>query len=138
MEFVRPTLSSQVLPAAAVEEKGDGEEVLVAGWPVARQHPRGQDGTVFVTIEDETGDVQLILWPRVFARCRRVLGNQVILARGKGLPVGRHYQCSRVERGANGCEGLHARRPRLALNSEQIKRRNYGFFVTEMPPKWDN
>ena len=61
MEFVRPTLSSQVLPAAAVEEEGDGEEVLVAGWPVARQHPRGQDGTVFVTIEDETGDVRLIL-----------------------------------------------------------------------------
>ena len=83
MEFVRPTLSSQVLPAAAVEEKGDGEEVLVAGWPVARQHPRGQDGTMFVTIEDETGDVQLILWPRVFVRCRRVLGNQVILARGR-------------------------------------------------------
>ena len=83
MEFVRPALSSQVLPAAAVEEKGDGEEVLVAGWPVSRQHPRGRDGTVFVTIEDETGDVQLILWPRVFVRCRRVLGNQVILARGR-------------------------------------------------------
>ena len=44
---------------------------------------QGQDGTVFVTIEDETGDVQLILWPKVFAWCRRVLGNQVILARGQ-------------------------------------------------------
>ena len=82
MEFVRPTLSADVLPAAAVEKMGDGEKVLVAGWPVARQHPRGQDGTVFVSIEDETGDVQLILWPKVFARCRRALGNQVILARG--------------------------------------------------------
>ena len=83
MEFVRPTLSAEVLPAAAVEGLVDGEKVLVAGWPVARQHPRGQDGAVFVTIEDETGDVQLILWPQVFARCRRVLGNQVILARGR-------------------------------------------------------
>ena len=83
MEFVRPTLTPDVLPAAAIEGMGDGENVLVAGWPVVRQHPRGQDGTVFVTIEDETGDVQLILWPKVFARCRRVLGNQVILARGK-------------------------------------------------------
>ena len=83
MEFVRPTLSADVLPAAAVEEMDNGESVLVAGWPVARQHPRGQDGTVFVTIEDETGDVQLILWPKVFARFRRALGNQVILARGK-------------------------------------------------------
>ena len=50
---------------------------------MARQLPRGQHGTVFVTIEDETGDVQLILWPRVFARCRRALGNQVIFARGE-------------------------------------------------------
>ena len=83
MEFVRPTLTPDVLPAAAVEGLGDGEKVLVAGWPVARQHPRGQDGTVFVTIEDETGDVQLILWPKVFARCRRALGNQVILVKGK-------------------------------------------------------
>ena len=50
---------------------------------MARQLPRGQHGTVFVTIEDETGDVQLILWPRIFARCLRALGNQVILARGR-------------------------------------------------------
>ena len=83
MEFVQPVLTPDVLPAAAVEGPGDGERVLVAGWPVARQHPRGQDGTVFVTIEDETGDVQIILWPRVFAQCRRVLGNQVILAKGR-------------------------------------------------------
>ena len=82
MEFVRPTLSADVLPTVEVETVCDGEEVLVAGWPVARQHPRGQDGTVFVTIEDETGDVQLILWPKVFARCRRELGSRVLLARG--------------------------------------------------------
>ena len=83
MEFVRPTLSAEVLPAAAVEGLVDGEKVLVAGWPVARQHPRDQDGAVLVTIEEETGDVQLILWPRAFARCRRVLGNQVILVTGR-------------------------------------------------------
>ena len=71
MEFVRPTLDPRVLPAAAVEDAGEGEEVLVAGWPIARQHPKGRDGTVFVTIEDETGDVQVILWPRVFHRSRR-------------------------------------------------------------------
>ena len=46
MEFVRPTLSPDVLPAVEVETVCDGEEVLVAGWPMARQHPRGQDGTV--------------------------------------------------------------------------------------------
>ncbi len=82
MEFVRPTLGYRVLPTAAVERRRDGEQVLVAGWPVARQHPRGRNGTVFVTIEDETGDVQLILWPQVFDRCRRKLRSRVIQARG--------------------------------------------------------
>ena len=78
MEFVRPHLRSGVLPAVEVEKLDDGDEVVVAGWPVARQHPRGREGTVFVTIEDETGDVQIILWPRVFARCSRELGSNVV------------------------------------------------------------
>ena len=82
MEFVRPALSPDVLPTVEVETVREGKEVLVAGWPVARQHPRGQDGTVFVTVEDETGDVQLILRPRVFARYRRALGSRALLARG--------------------------------------------------------
>ena len=82
MEFVRPTLGPDVLRAADIESLPEGEKVLVAGWPVARQHPRGLEGTVFVTIEDETGDVQLIVWPRVFTRYKRELGNHVLLARG--------------------------------------------------------
>ena len=82
MEFVRPTLSPDVLPARDIDNLPEGEKVLVAGWPVARQHPRGLEGTVFVTIEDETGDVQLIVWPRVFARYKRELGNHVLLAKG--------------------------------------------------------
>ena len=82
MEFLRPTLSPDVLPASDIDTLAEGQKVLVAGWPVARQHPRGMEGTVFVTIEDETGDVQLIVWPRVFARYKRELGNHVLLARG--------------------------------------------------------
>ena len=82
MEFVRPGLGSQAMPAAAIEHAAEGEEVLVAGWPIARQHPRGEDGTVFVTIEDETGDAQLILWPQVFRQNRRQPSSHVLLARG--------------------------------------------------------
>ena len=82
MEFVRPTLSPDVLPASDIDNLPEGQEVLVAGWPVARQHPRGMEGTVFVTIEDETGDVQLIVRPRVFARYKQELCNSVLLARG--------------------------------------------------------
>ena len=83
MEFVRPTLTRGVQTCAEVERLDDGAPVLVAGWPVARQHPKGKDGTIFVTIEDETGDAQVILWPDVYKRYRRELGNQVILIAGE-------------------------------------------------------
>ncbi|MCY4576688.1 MAG: DNA polymerase III subunit alpha [Chloroflexi bacterium] len=82
MEFVRPTLNDHVLRTSDVYNMPEDQEVLVAGWPIARQHPRGRDGTVFVTIEDECDDVQLILWKDVFARSRRALRNRVIMARG--------------------------------------------------------
>ena len=83
MEFVRPALPPGVLPCAEAEGLPDGTAVRVAGWPIARQHPRGKEGTVFVTIEDESGEVQVILWPRVFARHRKELRSQVLLIRGK-------------------------------------------------------
>ena len=83
MELVRPGLGPNVLPAVDVERRGDDERVTVAGWPVARQHPRGRDGTVFVTIEDETGDVQVIVWSALFARRRRELGSQVVEVTGR-------------------------------------------------------
>ncbi len=82
MEFVRPSLGPNVLCAVDVERRGDDEWVTVAGWPVARQHPRGRDGAVFVTIEDETGDVQVIIWRDLFARRRRELGSQVVEVTG--------------------------------------------------------
>ncbi len=83
MEFIRPDLGPRVLPTAEVEKLGDDETVKVAGWPVARQHPQGRNGTVFVTIEDETGDTQVIVGADVFARRRRELRSQVITVTGR-------------------------------------------------------
>ena len=83
MEFVRPSLDADVLPTAQVEGLQDGERVRVAGWPVARQHPKGRNGTVFVTIEDETADVQIIVWHDLFARRGRELGSQVVEVTGR-------------------------------------------------------
>ena len=83
MEFIRPTLDAGVMTTAEVYDANDGQRIRVAGWPIARQHPRGQDGTVFVTIEDETGDIQTIVWPKVFAKCRRALSNQLIMLQGR-------------------------------------------------------
>ena len=82
MEFIRPRLNEQVLPTVAVEGLEEGKEVQVAGWPVARQHPKGKHGVVFVTIEDEYGDQQVTLWADVAERCRRQLRSQVVLIKG--------------------------------------------------------
>lgn len=82
MEFVRPGLPSEVMTCAEVERLGDEDFAVVAGWPIARQHPKGRDGTIFVTLEDETGDTQVILWPGVYARYRGELSSQVVLVRG--------------------------------------------------------
>ncbi len=83
MQFIRLGLDPDVLPTSEVEELEDGAPVRVAGWPVARQHPKGKEGTVFVTIEDETSDVQIIVWPHLFARRGRELGSQVVEVTGQ-------------------------------------------------------
>ena len=83
MEFIRPTLDSGVLTADEVYRQPDDARIRVAGWPIARQHPRGKDGTVFVTIEDETGDVQSIVWSHVFAKHRNALRSQLIEIQGR-------------------------------------------------------
>ena len=83
MEFIRPRLDGDVLTTAETYQAEDGQRIRVAGWPIARQHPRGADGIVFVTIEDETGDVQAVVRPEVFARCRRALSNPLIVVSGR-------------------------------------------------------
>ena len=83
MEFLRPGLGPGVLSTADVNKCGEDEPVTVAGWPVARQHPQGRNGTVFVTIEDETGDTQVIVYSDLFARRHQELSSQVILVTGR-------------------------------------------------------
>jgi len=75
-------LGKSVRHAAEAEKAPEGQVLTVAGWPVARQHPRGEMGTVFVTIEDETGDLQLILWPAVFEKYRTAMNGTIIKATG--------------------------------------------------------
>ena len=66
MEFIRHQLPPNTRRAIDVYSLSAGQEITVAGWAIARQHPSGNKGTVFVTIEDETGDMQLIVWRDVF------------------------------------------------------------------------
>ena len=117
MKFVRPGLGPNVLPTVDVEKRSDDERVTVAGWPVARQHPRGRDGTVFVTIEDETGDVQVIVWRDLFARRRRELGSQVVEVTGGVSRWDGTTNVIATDLRARPVWRNHAPLPRLALTS---------------------
>jgi error-prone DNA polymerase len=46
----------------------DGRRVRYAGLVICRQQPGTAQGVTFMTLEDETGFVNVVLWPSVFAR----------------------------------------------------------------------
>lgn len=50
-----------------------GSRVTVAGLVVLRQRPGTAKGVVFVTLEDETGVVNVVIWRNVFERFRRAV-----------------------------------------------------------------
>ncbi|MFO8072580.1 MAG: error-prone DNA polymerase [Polyangia bacterium] len=66
---LRERLRRAGLPdAAAVRRLRDGERVSYAGMVICRQRPSTAGGVVFVTLEDESGMVNLVCWKDVFAR----------------------------------------------------------------------
>ena len=83
MEFMRPKLPRDVLTCAAAERAPEGKAVKAAGWPIARQHPKGRGGMIFVTIEDETGDTQIFVRPDVYEQYHRALDGQVVVIDGE-------------------------------------------------------
>jgi error-prone DNA polymerase len=62
----------------------NGRRVEVAGLTLVRQRPGTASGVIFVTLEDETGVANLVVWPSIFERYRRVvLGAQLMIVRGR-------------------------------------------------------
>ena len=62
-----------VRPASHLEELPAGARVTVAGIVLCRQRPGTAGKIVFVTLEDETGAANLVVFPSVQERCRRGL-----------------------------------------------------------------
>jgi error-prone DNA polymerase len=53
--------------------------VRIGGLVVTRQHPMTAKGTVFLALEDETGMVNVTLWPDTWARLRGVVRRHALL-----------------------------------------------------------
>ena len=63
----------KLLSAAQLRDLPDGRLVRACGLVVMRQQPQTAKGVVFVTLEDETGSVNVIVWPQVAETQRQAL-----------------------------------------------------------------
>jgi error-prone DNA polymerase len=76
VSFVRTTLDQlQVLPAKELSKAVNGQPVKVAGLVLVRQRPGTAKGVWFITIEDETGVANLVLFPNLVQQFRKVIIN---------------------------------------------------------------
>lgn len=108
MRFLRSWLSTQrVVPACRLAHLPDGAPVKVAGVVLVRQRPPTAKGITFMTLEDETGQANLIIRPDVWRKWRKAaLAATLILAQGRLQKQG---------------EVIHVRTSKLVDLSEQLR-----------------
>jgi len=84
LELLRPHLPAGVATSGDLVEIPHGSLIQLAGLAVARQRPATANGVVFMLLEDEHGQANLIVPPPVYERYRAVVrGEPLILARGR-------------------------------------------------------
>jgi error-prone DNA polymerase len=80
----RSLLERRYLPCRALGEAPNGARISIAGLVLVRQMPGSAKGVMFVTLEDESANANLIVWPSVFETNRRtMLGSTMLGCRGK-------------------------------------------------------
>ena len=121
MQFLRPVFAAEgVLSCAQTSAAKNGALVRTAGVVLVRQRP-GKGNAVFITIEDETGITNVLLWARLFEMQRRpVMVSRLMLVEGEvqrskeGVV---HLMASRVhDRTAELSSLSDAHRPHIALS----------------------
>jgi error-prone DNA polymerase len=84
MEFLRSMFAKErVVTCAGVCDANDRQRVRCAGVVLVRQRPGSAKGVVFMTLEDETGIANIVVWPKVMEHFRKeVMGARLILVEG--------------------------------------------------------
>jgi error-prone DNA polymerase len=83
--FLRDRLAEKkILRAEELGKHPPGGRVTVAGLVLVRQRPGSAKGVIFLTLEDETGTANAIVWPKVFEALRPiVIGARFIAVTGR-------------------------------------------------------
>ncbi len=82
LALIRPELKRRRVVAARAtsDEKLDGRKLRCAGLVTVRQHPGTAKGVTFVTLEDETGQVNVVVWKSLAEEQHRVLLESSVMA----------------------------------------------------------
>jgi error-prone DNA polymerase len=82
--FLRADLAARrIVTCTEAMQARDGRWLEAAGLVLVRQRPGSAKGVMFITLEDETGIANLVVWPQVFETFRRVvMGASMMAARG--------------------------------------------------------
>jgi error-prone DNA polymerase len=85
LDFLRPRLDTLgCCMTTDLRQLRHGQRVRLCGLVITRQHPMSAGGTVFITVEDEHGTANLIVWQSLTERYRReVLGAQLLMVDGE-------------------------------------------------------
>ncbi|TBN37715.1 DNA polymerase III subunit alpha [Paracoccus subflavus] len=101
VSFLRDTLGERkFITCAEAMASRDRRWCATAGLVLVRQRPGSAKGVMFVTLEDETGVANLVVWPKVFEAHRRiVLGAGMIGVQGRIQREGEvvHFVVHRIE-----------------------------------------
>jgi len=83
-QFLRPRLAAEgIVSCRQMAELSDGADVRCAGVVLVRQRP-GEGTAIFITLSDETGVANVVVWARTFEKFRKeVMGARLLLAEGK-------------------------------------------------------
>ena len=74
LDLLRDRLQAEgAVPADSLVDTANDARVSVAGLVLVRQRPGSAKGVIFITVEDETGVANIIVWPKAFERFRRVV-----------------------------------------------------------------
>lgn len=110
MSFYRASLRSQGFKATAeLQQMRHGQRVKLGGLVLVRQKPGSAKGVCFITIEDESGVANLVVWPKLFTHFRQVImAARLLVVHGRVQTDGRviHVVADRLENRSDRLDAL--------------------------------
>jgi error-prone DNA polymerase len=84
LQFLRDSLNKMKVKRACDLASANGEDIRVAGLVIIRQRPGTAKGFVFLTLEDETGLINVVVKPNLVKKSRRaIISSSILLVSGK-------------------------------------------------------